>query len=393
MTALTGPGSRFPFNYTLVKLAMRCNLACTYCYWFRDESVYDKPSLLTPEAEDAYVEKLGRHIVRYRMPSFYILFHGGEPMLFGAKRFDAFCRKLRALEHEVGFKLKLGMTTNGLLVNDAWLHLFQYHDVSVTLSIDGPAEAHDTFRVDFEGRGTHRKTVDALHLLRERGLEPGVLSVCNPRLDPEPLCEYFVNGLGLTAFDFLVPDANYEDGPPSIARYYTKLFDLWYDRYSARGIRIRFIESIAGGLLGQESHSESIGYGPTSTVTMLTDGSLEPLDVLRTAGKGFTKTAFNIVDHELQDVEADPLWQEILNATVHLPRVCEECTYKFACGGGHVASRFSREKRYDNPSVYCGDFKKLFRHSWKRMRKDLFVATGQGQIPLRQALRPARPRG
>lgn len=386
-----GSQSRFPFNYTLVKLAARCNLDCTYCYWFRDQSVYEKPAVLTLAAEDAYVEKLGRHVVRYGIPSFYILFHGGEPMLFGPTRFDGFCEKLRSLEQQVGFKLKLGMTTNGVLMNDAWRDLLKRHNVSVTLSIDGPPHVHDRFRVDFRGRGTFDKTIRALDLLRNAGCEPGVLSVCNPALDPEPLCEYFVNDLGLTAFDFLVPDANHEDCVPSIAKFYTRLFDLWYDRYSVRGIRIRFIESVAGGLLGLESHSESIGYGPTSTVTLLTDGSLEPLDVLRTAGYAFTKTRYNILTHELQDVEADPLWQEILHATVHLPEICERCPYKFACGGGHVASRFSRARRYDNPSVYCSDFKELFQHSWGRIQGDLYVTAGNAQIPLHQALEPALP--
>jgi uncharacterized protein len=384
-----GSDSQFPFSYTLVKLASRCNLDCTYCYWFRDKSVYETPALLTLAAEDAYVEKLRRHIIRYRAPSFFILFHGGEPMLFGPTRFDAFCRKLRALERDIGFTLKLGITTNGVLMNDAWCDLFLRHRVSVTLSIDGPADVHDRFRVDFQRRGTFHKTIRALRLLRDARHEPGVLSVCNPALDPEPLCEYFINELGLTGFDFLVPDANHEDCPPSIAKFYTRLFDLWYDRYSVRGIKIRFVESVARGLLGAESHSESIGYGPTSTVTLLTDGSLEPLDVLRTAGYAYTKTAYNVLTHELQDVEGDPLWQEVLNASVHLPDVCNRCAYKFACGGGHVASRFSLLRRYDNPSVYCDDFKQLFQHSWRRMEDDLYVTAGNSSVPLRDALQSA----
>ncbi|MBC8085711.1 MAG: radical SAM protein [Phycisphaerae bacterium] len=372
-----------------MKLAMRCNLACTYCYWFRDDSVYDKPSILTLEAENAYVEKLGRHIAKYGVPSFFVLFHGGEPLLFGLRRFDAFCTKLRALEQQLGFTLKLAITTNGVLLTESWRDLFEQHHVSVTLSIDGPREVHDRSRIDHHGRGTFDKTLRALQIMRDGGKDPGVLSVCNPAMDPESLCEFFVHELGLKAFDFLVPDANYEDAPGPIAGFYTKLFDLWYDKYSSQGVRIRFIESIATGLLGRESHSESIGYGPTSTVTLLTDGSLEPLDVLRTAGSGFTRTKYNIQSHELQDVDEDQLWREILNATVQLPAACEACAYKFACGGGHVASRYSLARRYDNPSVYCHDFKIMFRHAWHRLREDLYVNAGHQTIPLRQALDPA----
>ena len=35
-----------------MKLAQRCNIACTYCYWFRDADVYKKPAVLTAETEN-----------------------------------------------------------------------------------------------------------------------------------------------------------------------------------------------------------------------------------------------------------------------------------------------------------------------------------------------------
>lgn len=42
------PGGAPEFTFVLVKLASRCNIACTYCYWFRDDEVYKKP----PRADD-----------------------------------------------------------------------------------------------------------------------------------------------------------------------------------------------------------------------------------------------------------------------------------------------------------------------------------------------------
>src|SRR5579871_3011754 len=35
-----------PISQLLVKVATRCNIDCSYCYWFRDASVYDKPKLM-----------------------------------------------------------------------------------------------------------------------------------------------------------------------------------------------------------------------------------------------------------------------------------------------------------------------------------------------------------
>ena len=47
------PATQRPFGFVLVKLASRCNINCTYCYRFRDAQVYEKPAVLTLEAEDA----------------------------------------------------------------------------------------------------------------------------------------------------------------------------------------------------------------------------------------------------------------------------------------------------------------------------------------------------
>ncbi len=380
-----GVPHRYISRYVLLKLAARCNLNCTYCYWFRDTSVYEKPAVLTPEAEGGFLRKLAAHVERYELDAFSILFHGGEPLLFGKRRFEAFVTGLRELERRLGFKLKLDITTNGTLLDREWAALFRTLRVRVTISVDGPRAVHDRNRLDFKGRGSYDRVVSGLATLREAGIEPGVLAVCDPTTDPEELASFFVDDLGVD-FDVLVPDATHEDAPPSIAAYYTKLFDLWYDRYAARGVRIRFLDSVSRGLLGIPTRSESIGYGAITTMTMLTDGSLEALDILRTARFNITRSEINVLTHELQDIELDPVWREVLHASLHLAHVCRACPYELACGGGHIASRWSQENRYDNPSVYCEDFKQILSHAWTRISQDLYVETPTESVPFLQAL-------
>src|SRR3954467_7925515 len=78
------------FTFLLVKLASRCNINCTYCYWFRDAEVYRKPAVLTVEAEDALCRRLEEHIDAFGLDRFLLIFHGGEPLLFpsaGSSRF------------------------------------------------------------------------------------------------------------------------------------------------------------------------------------------------------------------------------------------------------------------------------------------------------------------
>src|SRR6516165_9930628 len=108
----TSPVAPRPVAFVLVKLASRCNINCTYCYWFRDAEVYKKPAVLTPEAEDAFCQRLEEHIREFNLPVFLLVFYGGEPLLFPKRRFDALLKKLRDIEQRTGCVIKRGLTTN-----------------------------------------------------------------------------------------------------------------------------------------------------------------------------------------------------------------------------------------------------------------------------------------
>ena len=211
--------------------------------------------------------------------------------------------------------------------------------------------------------------------MREHGVEPGILAVCDPFSDPHNVADYFIDSLGFLEFDILVPDFTNEENPPSIASYYISLFDYIYRTRSSERIKIRLFRSIIRGLLGTWSRSESIGLGPIYTVTLMTDGTLEPLDVLRITGKSNTITAFNVFSHELEDIKKDPLWQEIFYAGAKPCETCRSCEFYYACGGGPVSSRWSKTSRFDNPSVYCSDYKRIIEHIWNQIGKRISLTT------------------
>jgi uncharacterized protein len=362
------------FTFVLVKLASRCNIDCTYCYWFRDAEVYKMPAVLTVEAEDAFCEKLEAHIKYFGLDNFMVVFHGGEPLLFPKRRFIALQDKLRAIEERTGCAIQRGVTTNAILIDREWTKIFRTYGVSPSVSIDGPAEIHDQVRVDFKGRGTHADTLRGMEMLRAAGIRIGIISVCNPATDPAKLLAYVVDELGVKEFDILPPDANHADNPPPIDAYFIKLFDVWFDTYSARGVRISTIDAMIRGLSGHLSMCDTIGVGPVDTVTLMTDGTLEPLDVLRIAGNGSTKTLTSVFNSNLQDVQEDPRWLAAYKASLDLPQVCRQCEFLDACGGGHLAQRWSAERNYDNPSVYCESWKRILGHIWARIAPTLVAS-------------------
>ncbi|MCI0466162.1 MAG: radical SAM protein [Beijerinckiaceae bacterium] len=361
------------FTFILVKLASRCNIDCTYCYWFRDAEVYKKPPVLTVEAEDAFCLRLEEHIRRFGLENFLAVFHGGEPLLFPKRRFIAFQDKLRAIEERTGCAIQRGVTTNAILIDREWTGIFKDYGVSVSVSIDGPAPIHDKLRVDFKGEGTHAATMRGLEFLRAEGIRPDIIAVCNPASDPTQLLAYFADELGFKEFDILPPDAKHGDDPPPIDSYFIKLFDIWYDIYAARGVRISTLDAMIRGLGGRLSLSDTIGFGPIDTVTLMTDGTLEPLDVLRIAGDGSTAAQSSVFANGLQDVQEDPRWLAAFKASLALPDICLQCEFLDACGGGHLSQRWSAERQYDNPSVYCESWKAILDHIWKRIAPALLV--------------------
>lgn len=361
------------FTFLLVKLAQRCNINCTYCYWFRDADVYKKPSLLTVEAEDAFCERLEQHIDEFGLDQFRIVFHGGEPLLFPKRRFVSLMEKLIDIEERTGCFIQRGVCTNGILIDPEWVDILYDYGVYVTVSVDGPKKIHDKNRIDHKGRGTHADVLRGLKHLRAGGIEPGLITVCNPETDPEQIISFVVDKLEIKHFDILPPDATHADNPPQIADYFIKLFDVWYDRYAAQGVRISTLDAMIRGLVGNFSTADTIGLGPIETVTLMSDGSLEPLDVLRIVGDGSTKTDVSVLKHAIQAVENDPRWRAAYEASVNPCATCKQCEFLDACGGGHLATRWSAERQFDNPSVYCESWKRIFTHIWGRISPSLVV--------------------
>lgn len=80
--------------------------------------------------------------------------------------------------------MDVSLTTNGVLVDEEWAALLGYLQVSITVSLDGPASVHDRVRPDLLGNPTHARALAGLDWLRGTGVRVGLLAVCDPSSDP-----------------------------------------------------------------------------------------------------------------------------------------------------------------------------------------------------------------
>jgi uncharacterized protein len=368
-----------PISQLLVKVATRCNIDCSYCYWFRDAAVYDKPKLMSADVLHQLLLRIQQHVARYSLVDFPIVLHGGEPLLWGRENFHRFAEACEAISSRTGCEIPIAVTTNGVLIDDEWLSCFEACNISVAISLDGPAHIHDTHRRTFQGTGTHAAVERAARMLVSRDICASALAVCNPSYPPKQYVEFFAH-CGIANYDIMIPDATVDEKPPSIASFYNGLFDLWLEANRSKPtVNIRIISDMITALLGNNSPTEGVGYQPVELCTIMTDGSVEAHDVLRIAGDGFTQTAFNIFEHAIDEVRNEQPWKAARDASINLCEKCRQCKFMNACGGGYLPHRFSRKNGYDNPSVYCDDLYAMFENMQSVLEGHLYVSKPGGE--------------
>ena len=102
--------------------------------------------------------------------------HGGEPTLLGVE----FFRKAVDLQKKYlpsNKKIINGIQTNGTTIDDEWCEFLAKENFYIGLSLDGPRELHDHYRVTKGQKPTHKQVVQAFHMLRKAKVHVDLLCV------------------------------------------------------------------------------------------------------------------------------------------------------------------------------------------------------------------------
>jgi hypothetical protein len=97
------------------------------------------------------------------------------------------------------------MQTNGTLLDDEWCEFFRAHNMLVGLSMDGPPQMHDAYRVDKGGKPTHHRVLAAAQLLARHHVDVNILCTVNARNSDHPLevYRYLRDELGARYLQFI----------------------------------------------------------------------------------------------------------------------------------------------------------------------------------------------
>ncbi|MFJ1608465.1 radical SAM protein [Streptomyces sp. NPDC088253] len=356
-----------PLQFTL-KVAARCNLACTYCYVYTkgDETWRDRPHLMSEEVFTATIARIREHCEIVGQRSIDVVFHGGEPCLMGSERFSRWCDRLRTELSSVGH-VNITMQTNGVLIDRAWAETFRRHEVTVGVSLDGPAAINDRLRVDHRGLGSHARVLAGIGELRAASVPVHLLCVVNPEQDPIDVHEHLVS-LSPHSISYLMPDQTHfsiaatrrQYGPTPCYDFLTRVLDHWW-KHDPVTLTVQPFKLMAKVVLGGRAAVDYIGNNPYNYVFVEPDGSIEGLDVLRVCQPGLAQTGLNVRTSRFLDVaNHSDLHRKMLFEGMPLPTGCRACPEAATCAGGYVPHRWG-PGGFDYPSAWCPDLLALFR--------------------------------
>jgi uncharacterized protein len=206
------------FLEVVIFITDRCNLGCVYCKYADLTQVSD----VRGTDVGNICRTLGELIDGKRRIA--ITFQGGEPLLMH-REIDQICAFLTGSFPEIEFSFAL--QSNGTLLHDAILETLKQYDITVGITIDGPASRHDLARPFKNGEGSFTTITSNLERLQKSNVRCGVLSVIR---DPDELMALFRfnrEKLGLNSF-YLKPLEFADSGAESseeFSAYYGKLAD------------------------------------------------------------------------------------------------------------------------------------------------------------------------
>ena len=367
--------------YVMLKPAgAHCNLACKYCYYLEKNNLYQNSHrhLMTDEMLEQFTRE---YIEAQTIPQVLFTWHGGEPLM----RSIDFYKKALALQKKYahGKQIDNVIQTNGTLLTDEWCEFFAQNHWLVGISIDGPQEYHDHYRVTPAGKPSWEKVMQGIQLLKKHRVEWNAMAVINAYNAEHPLefyhffrdngCQYLQftpiverltehedgRTLASLADDREIPLADASVTPQQWGNFLCTIFDDWVRHDVGKTFVEIFDCTLAnwmGVLPGICAYSKECGHA----------------GVMEHNGDVYSCDHFVFPEYKLGNIREQSLIdmlygekQQAFSRLKHtsLPRQCKECDMEFACHGECPKNRFEKDK-YGEPGLnyLCQGYYQYYSH-------------------------------
>jgi len=263
----------FPISVMAKPVGSLCNMACEYCYYLEKNVLYEdgKSHKMSEQLLERFISE---YIHCQTAPTVQFTWHGGEPLLRGL---DFYRKAVRLQRHyRRGKEITNSIQTNGLLLNDEWCKFFKDNQFLVGISVDGPEKIHDYYRKDCGGKGTFKRVMRGIELLKKHDVEFNTLSVIHDYNVDFPLEIYrFFKEIGSRYMQFapiverlgtrndglelLTPTDICDDSeidprsvdPIKYGNFYIQIFDEWV-RNDVGRYYVQLFDATLAGMVGEQ---------------------------------------------------------------------------------------------------------------------------------------------
>jgi len=380
--------SRIPAFHVMTKpVGPICNLNCTYCFYLEKEKLFGETERFRMP-DDVLESYIRQYIEQQDVPEISFAWQGGEPTLLGVDYF----RRIVELQkkHENEKKILNAIQTNGTLLDDEWGEFLKKNEFLVGLSIDGPPELHDAYRVDKRNRPSSEKVLRGLEILRKHGVEFNTLTVVNRHNSRKPAEVYrYLKEIGSSFIQFIPLVERDADSvaknlgldlslPPELQRiernrmvtewslvpedygeFLVTIYNEWV-RNDVGSTFVQFFDVALGNWMGMTG--ALCVFSPTCGTAMALEhnGDLYSCDhyVYPKYKLG------NIMNHSIRSMVESPEQRRFgADKQDKLPKFCRECDVRFACHGECPKHRFMKTPDGEPGLNYlCPAYKRIFSH-------------------------------
>jgi uncharacterized protein len=349
-----------------------CNLGCKYCFFLSKKDLYPDSSFrMTDELLENYIRQ---YIEAQKAPLATIAWQGGEPTLMGLDFFR------QSVKYEQKFRrpnmiIQNTMQTNGTLLDDEWCEFFWENNFLIGLSLDGPRELHDAYRVDKTGRPTFDRVMRAAKLLRRHKVEYNILTTVHAANAEHPLEVYrFLRDEVKADFIQFIPiverdnDTGFQEGDTvtdrsvkadQYGRFLISIFNEWVQKDVGRVFVQIFdvaLAAWAGAPPGICAFSETCG----TAMAMEHNGDMYSCD-------HFVEPKYflgNINEKSMARIAGSAKQQKFGRDKLDsLPDYCRRCAVRFVCNGECPKNRFIKTSDGEPGLNYlCAGYREFFRH-------------------------------
>jgi uncharacterized protein len=368
----------------VIKPTHLCNLDCKYCY---NDDVRDP--IMKEETLQRVIEETFQY-VRQHTPNRHVNFiwHGGEPTIPGV----AFYKRVIQLQKQFGDGVSHdnSIQTNGVLIDDKWLNFLKKSNFSVSISIDGPKQLHDEYRVDRGGKGSFDRVLQAISRIQEADIPLGLcVVVSRANKDYTEEIYDFIAPLGIpfnvipmnrsggarTHYDELGLDAE------EYAEPWIRMYDRWFDADQDYVYCSDFVFKTRAILAGKPADCIGLSHCSETNISVDPVGDVYPCATL--SGSSDTKYG-NLVESDLTTIMNDRVARSYRGRRAD-PQ-CQECRWQHVCHGGCLARAYKFFGDHHHRDYYCPSLFRIYEHIASRL-SDTFSVTNYVPAPERPVTR------